>query len=839
MPYINSASIQSGQIIQANHVLNVINTFNDTATTDIKMKGTASFNEVNIANLRVTGTASIDMFVTTYYSSSIIYASGSTKFGDSADDTHQYTGSLGVSGSLRVNGTTQLGILGVNTKSPLVLNPDTSGGSVYYVKNDGAFVIGTGGDPYSGGVDAVAVNGFGNVGIGKTVPTSKLDVLGNVAVTGSVNVTGNITAGGLIGTASHALSSSFATTASYALNAGTTVFTGSFATTGSNTFRGAQLFTGSIRLLGDQTITGSLTVSGSSTLTNIGPMVLVGSLVARGGDNVAYLSADRSVTTIITNTPFPTTASFVLDEFSGGSEPSIGSVAGGSYEWTTSFLAYYAGVSGSGETQLSDSANAIAPGPPPIGDPGVTQIQIGIFSASLAPSGSIQSYKVYINSGSSWYVKSGVAAFATTAIVLSGNTSTNFITDITSAGFSTTTSPVGNVNTIIYNSQSLSTSATSSVAMNASVAVTGSLLVTQNITGNLIGSASSAISSSFATTASYALNGGGGSTFTGSFATTGSNRFVGNQTVTGSITVTNRINGDVFGDLSGTASYAFNLVNGIFTSSYATTGSNVFRGTQTISGSVNITGSLTVSGSSTFTNIGPTILRGTLAIVGEDGGTFLSASRTISSSLSSSIEPTTAEFLGSGSLGLQGPASHFWNSDFQFFYSGVSGSGETEVGGKYDAFKDDAKYSAFKFIYDDGITLSPSGSIDRYNLYVRNVNTDNWFVTHSLTLADLQSGPKVDLTGPTNTNFETDLISKGFVTASDPQSNVNTITYTQPRIAYVTSSVIVMTSPRIHPTSSGTPNFTGSDGQFIFGSTGGNHYMYVWMNNAWRSSSLV
>ena len=48
-----------------------------------------------------------------------------------------------------------------------------------------------------------------------------------------------------------------------------------------------------------------------------------------------------------------------------------------------------------------------------------------------------------------------------------------------------------------------------------------------------------------------------------------------------------------------------------------------------------------------------------------------------------------------------------------------------------------------------------------------------------------------------------------------------------------------MTSPRIHPTSSGTPNFTGSDGQFIFGSAGGSHYMYVWMNNAWRSSSLV
>jgi hypothetical protein len=42
-------------------------------------------------------------------SSSTLYDSGSTKFGDSPDDTHQFTGSLLVSGSQRVNNDITLG----------------------------------------------------------------------------------------------------------------------------------------------------------------------------------------------------------------------------------------------------------------------------------------------------------------------------------------------------------------------------------------------------------------------------------------------------------------------------------------------------------------------------------------------------------------------------------------------------------------------------------------------------------------------------------------------------------------------------------------------------------
>ena len=49
---------------------------------------------------RIIGRLTATEFYTEYVSSSIIYESGSTKFGDSSDDVHQFTGSIVVSGSI-------------------------------------------------------------------------------------------------------------------------------------------------------------------------------------------------------------------------------------------------------------------------------------------------------------------------------------------------------------------------------------------------------------------------------------------------------------------------------------------------------------------------------------------------------------------------------------------------------------------------------------------------------------------------------------------------------------------------------------------------------------------
>jgi len=51
-------------------------------------------------NLTINGTLVAQQIQTEYVSSSIIYESGSTKFGDSLDDIHSFTGSLRVSGSI-------------------------------------------------------------------------------------------------------------------------------------------------------------------------------------------------------------------------------------------------------------------------------------------------------------------------------------------------------------------------------------------------------------------------------------------------------------------------------------------------------------------------------------------------------------------------------------------------------------------------------------------------------------------------------------------------------------------------------------------------------------------
>ena len=68
-----------------------------TAQAEVKGHLTAS-------NLVVTNTASIAYLQTIYETSSVIYSSGSTAFGNSLDDIHERTGSLEIDGALKLNG---------------------------------------------------------------------------------------------------------------------------------------------------------------------------------------------------------------------------------------------------------------------------------------------------------------------------------------------------------------------------------------------------------------------------------------------------------------------------------------------------------------------------------------------------------------------------------------------------------------------------------------------------------------------------------------------------------------------------------------------------------------
>ena len=64
------------------------------------VSGSAEFEQ----DLRVRGTLTVDEFHTSITTSSIIYESGSTSFGNSLDDVHALTGSVNITGSISLNG---------------------------------------------------------------------------------------------------------------------------------------------------------------------------------------------------------------------------------------------------------------------------------------------------------------------------------------------------------------------------------------------------------------------------------------------------------------------------------------------------------------------------------------------------------------------------------------------------------------------------------------------------------------------------------------------------------------------------------------------------------------
>jgi hypothetical protein len=77
-------------------------------------------------NLTVLGEVNARQFNISVISSSIIFQSGSTKFGDTSDDIHSFTGSVSVSGSLLVNGT-EVGVAPGPNTFDFNLDPEAAG----------------------------------------------------------------------------------------------------------------------------------------------------------------------------------------------------------------------------------------------------------------------------------------------------------------------------------------------------------------------------------------------------------------------------------------------------------------------------------------------------------------------------------------------------------------------------------------------------------------------------------------------------------------------------------------------------------------------------------------
>ena len=133
-------------------------------------------------NFTVGGTLTAQTINVQTITSSIEFITGSTRNGSLAANTHQFTGSVLMTGSLSVvtTGTElQVNAGGVNIGNSLTDSHIISGS--VRINPNGLFV-----------------SSSANVGIGTITPNTKLDVNGNALITGSLTTTSNLSIGGVV-----------------------------------------------------------------------------------------------------------------------------------------------------------------------------------------------------------------------------------------------------------------------------------------------------------------------------------------------------------------------------------------------------------------------------------------------------------------------------------------------------------------------------------------------------------------------------------------------------------------------------------------------------------------
>ena len=132
-----------------------------------------SASSITATSIHVEGNITADSF--TVVSSSIIYATGSTNFGDSFDDFHTFTGSVNITGS-----TTITGSVAISGSSSFVGNHILSGTSIL-----------TGNTYISGNLDVSGSSNFHNslfVLTGSTYFSGAMELTGSLGVFGNLNV---------------------------------------------------------------------------------------------------------------------------------------------------------------------------------------------------------------------------------------------------------------------------------------------------------------------------------------------------------------------------------------------------------------------------------------------------------------------------------------------------------------------------------------------------------------------------------------------------------------------------------------------------------------------------
>jgi hypothetical protein len=172
-------------------------------------------------NLVVNGVLTARQVQTSIVTSSVQYESGSTRFGDTFEDTHEFTGSLKVSGSLALNTLTQNRVVYVGSNGTLTdSSAFTFNGTTLGVQ---AGITTTGYVNING--NGLKVDGVINNPLIGAVTQSLIDIVG-----GLQSYTASLKSAAIVSSSQQILNYNI------------------FATTGSNTFRANQAITGSLSI---------------------------------------------------------------------------------------------------------------------------------------------------------------------------------------------------------------------------------------------------------------------------------------------------------------------------------------------------------------------------------------------------------------------------------------------------------------------------------------------------------------------------------------------------------------------------------------------------------------
>jgi hypothetical protein len=273
--------------------------------TDIDAKNLTMTGSLNIkGDVDVDGKITAKVFESQLISSSVIYESGSTKFGDSIDDTHQFTGSVLISGSLIVN-SVQIASASIASGSIASASFASTASYIEFGNVEGLL------DYTSSVSESIASlsSSFDIVSASFQVVSSSFEIVSSSYAESSASFSSSIavlsssfeSVSSSYAEASSSFSASIASLSSSFIDFSASYNSGSFS--GSFEGDGSKLtglsagfpYTGSAEISGSLTVTGSVSISGSLTLNGVS--------ISNNGSNIAgeYIGSGSVSTGAISN----------------------------------------------------------------------------------------------------------------------------------------------------------------------------------------------------------------------------------------------------------------------------------------------------------------------------------------------------------------------------------------------------------------------------------------------------------------------------------------------------------------------------------------------------------